>query len=66
MTTAETLKKLLRLWAILWDVDVQTAMKRVLGVFHVKTFRDNEAAQILAIAYLKYKLQKGDDDDDDM
>ena len=66
MNTAETLKKLLRLWAILWDVDVQTAMKRVLDMFHVKTFRYNEAAQILAIAYLKYKLQKGDDDDDDM
>ena len=58
MTTSDELKKLLRLWAILWDVDVQTAMKRVLDMFHIKTFRDNEAAQILAIAYLKYKLQK--------
>ena len=66
MNTSETLKKLLRLWAILWDVSPQTAMIRVQKALKIETFTDNEPAQKLAVTYLQHLLrQKGDDETND-
>lgn len=66
MTTAETLKKLLRLWAILWNVSPQTAMIRVQRTLKIESFANNEPAQKLAVTYLENLLQqKGDDETND-
>ena len=58
MTTSDELKKLLRIWAILWNVSPQTAMIRVQRALKIDTFTNNEAAQKLAVTYLKHKLEK--------
>ena len=68
MNTSDELKKLLRLWAILWGVSPQTAMIRVQRTLKIESFANNEPAQKLAVTYLQNLLeQKGDDErNDDM
>ena len=61
MTTAETLKKLIRIWAIIEDAEPKTIMYRVMRELKIESLKD-EDAQKLAITYLRHKLYtKGDD-----
>ena len=63
MTTSERLKNLLRLWAILLDVSPQTVMYNTMRKLKIKTFKDNDAAQKLAVTSLRNKLEKKEDDE---
>ena len=61
MSTADELKKLLRIWAILWNGSPQSAMIRVQMALKIDTFTNNEAAQKLAVTYLRHKLEEKDE-----
>ena len=58
MTTSEELKKLLRLWGVLLDKDPRSVMYDTMRELKIETFTNNEAAQKLAVTYLKHKLEK--------
>lgn len=61
MTTAETLKRLIRIWAIIEDTEPKTIMFRVMRELKIESLKD-EDAQKLAVTYLRHKLNtKGDD-----
>lgn len=55
--TAETLKRLIRLWAILTNTSQKTVIFQLQRLLRVDTFLDNEQAQKLAIIYLRGKLE---------
>ncbi len=61
MTSSETLKRLIRIWAIIEDNSPKTVMYRVMRELKIESLKD-EDAQKLAITYLRHKLDtKGDD-----
>lgn len=62
MSNAETLKQLIRIWAILEDVSPRTIMYRVMHELKIETLKDDENAQKLAITYLSNKLKTQGDD----
>lgn len=61
MTSSETLKRLIRIWAIIEDKSPKTVMYQVMRELKIESLKD-EDAQKLAITYLRHKLDtKGDD-----
>lgn len=61
MTISETLKRLIRIWAIIEDKSPKTVMYQVMRELKIESLKD-EDAQKLAITYLRHKLDtKGDD-----
>ena len=61
MTSSETLKRLIRILAIIEDTSPKTVMYRVMRELKIESLQD-EDAQKLAITYLRHKLDtKGDE-----
>lgn len=58
--TAKTLKKLIRLWAVLSDKNPVTVTTELKKQMNIHTFIGNEQAQKLAIEYLRKKLDGSD------
>ena len=57
MDKTETLKRLIRLWAVILDTDPKTVMNRVQEILKIETFENNSEAQKRAIEYLRGKLE---------
>lgn len=57
MDTVETLKRLIRLWAVLTDKDPVKVTAELKKEMHVHTFIGNEPVQKRAIKYLRDKLE---------
>ena len=57
MDNTETLKRLIRLWAVILDTDPKTVMRRAQEVLKIETFENNPEAQKRAIDYLRSKLE---------
>ena len=59
MNDAETLKRLIRLWAVILDTDPKTVMRRAQEALKIETFENDPEAQKRAIDYLRNKLEGG-------
>lgn len=60
-SSSETLKRLIRIWAIIEDTSPKTVMYHVMRELKIESLKE-DYAQKLAITYLRYKLDtKGDD-----
>lgn len=60
-SNSETLKRLIRIWAIIEDTSPKTVMYQLMRDLKIKSLND-EDAQKLAVTYLRHKLNtKGDD-----
>lgn len=57
MDNVETLKRLIRLWAVILDAKPKTVAENLKKALNVETFADNEPAQKRAIKYLCDKLE---------
>lgn len=57
MDNAETLKLLIKLWAVILDTDPKTVMNRVQEILDIGTFENDPEAQKRTIEYLRNKLE---------
>ena len=57
MDTVVTLKRLIKIWAIILDISPKAMMERVMERLKIDSFKDNKEAQKRAIDYLQKKLE---------
>ena len=57
MNNSDTLKKLIRIWAILWNTDAKTAMCKIMKDLHLDSLKE-ETNQKTAIVYMRTMLER--------